>query len=223
MFLQSFIEGMDIGSDKVRVGLAQYSDEMHQEFLLKDHTDKRSLLEQVDRLQVPGGGTFTGEAFTFLQSRYFTKEAGSRADEGVPQVVVLITDGPSEDDVVGPSLALRNQGVIVFAIGVGDFYDEDQLKAIVRQPHERFLTKVDSYQALQGVKDSLLHNVCSSLSGSPPTPVPEPERPGKLFRDYAFAPFCPCVRASFRLCEQLIYDTVGPMSVKLHALSLEAK
>ena len=191
-FLRIFIEGLDIGSDKVRVGLAQYSDEMHQEFLLKDYTDKRSLLEQVNRRQVRGGGTSTGQAMAFLQSRYFTKEAGSRADEGVAQVVVLITDGPSEDGVVGPSLALRNQGVIMFAIGVGDYYDEDQLKSIVSQPHEQFLIKVDSYQNLQGVKDSLLHTVCSSVTEPVSTPVPDPYLPGKLLsppgRDnYVFA------------------------------------
>ena len=136
----------------------------------------------MDRLLYRGGRTFTGKGIKFLRSRYFTREAGSRADEGVAQVAVVITDGASEDDVAGPSLALRNQGVIVFAVGVGR-YDEDQLKAIVSQPHEQFLIKVDSYQAMQGVNDSLLHKVCSSIfwfSGSLPTPVPEPEQPGKL-------------------------------------------
>ena len=180
-FLHSFIDGLVIGPDKVRIGLAQYNHRPpQQEFLLKNTTDKRSLLEKVDKLRQLGGGTNTGQGIAFLQSNYFTKEAGSRADEGVAQVVVLITDGPSEDDVVGPSLALRNQGVIMFAIGVGDYYDEDQLMSIVSQPHEQFLIKVDSYQNLQGVKDSLLHTVCSSVTEPVSTPVPDLYLPGKL-------------------------------------------
>ena len=42
----------------------------------------------------------------------------------------------------------------MFAIGVGEWGDEDQLKSIVSQPHEQSLIKLDSYQTLEG---SLLH------------------------------------------------------------------
>ena len=41
--LRSVVQALDIGLDRVRVGLAQYSHLTYQEFLLKDHTDKRSV------------------------------------------------------------------------------------------------------------------------------------------------------------------------------------
>ena len=191
-FLQSFIEGLDIGSDKVRVGLAQYSHRVYREFLLKDHTDKRSLVERVDRLLYRGGGTFTGKGIKFLQSHFLTKEAGSRADEGVPQVVVVMTDGASQDDVVGPSLALK-EGVKMFAIGVGN-YNYNELESIVSQPHEQYLIELDSYQALQGLGDILLRTMCISVSEPESTPDPDPDRPGKLLspsgRDHILALAC---------------------------------
>uniref|UniRef100_A0A667YNI2 Collagen type VI alpha 6 chain n=1 Tax=Myripristis murdjan TaxID=586833 RepID=A0A667YNI2_9TELE len=113
-FLRKFIEGLDIGADKVRVGLAQYSNEPHQEFLLKDHMDKQSLLAQVDNLPYRMGGTETGKAISFLETQYFTAQAGSRINQRVPQIAIVITDGESEDDVIAPTQQLRKQGVIIF-------------------------------------------------------------------------------------------------------------
>uniref|UniRef100_A0A667YVW4 VWFA domain-containing protein n=1 Tax=Myripristis murdjan TaxID=586833 RepID=A0A667YVW4_9TELE len=161
-FLRKFIEGLDIGADKVRVGLAQYSNEPHQEFLLKDHMDKQSLLAQVDNLPYRTGGTATGKAISFLETQYFTAQAGSRADQRVPQIAIVITDGDSEDDVIAPAQQLRKQGVIIFGIGVGAA-NMMELQGVTNRPHERFLFSIDNYQALQRLIDSLLQTVCVSM------------------------------------------------------------
>ncbi|XP_015805075.3 collagen alpha-6(VI) chain isoform X1 [Nothobranchius furzeri] len=161
-FLRSIVSGLDIGPDNVRVGLAQYSDETYQEFLLKDHLDAQSLLAAVDSLPYRSGGTETGKAIDFLLSQYFTEEAGSRASQRVPQIAVVITDGDSADDVDGPAQRLRQQGVIVFAIGVGQA-NMEELESIANRPPSRFLFTIDSYQALQKLKGGLLQTVCVSM------------------------------------------------------------
>nr|XP_033497526.1 collagen alpha-6(VI) chain-like isoform X1 [Epinephelus lanceolatus] len=161
-FLRSVITGLDIGPDKVRVGLAQYSDESYQEFLLKDHMDKQSLLAAVDTFPYRTGGTETGEAIEFIRTQYFTEDAGSRARERVPQIAVVITDGDSTDDVVQPAQRLRQHGVIVFGIGVGRA-NMQELGSIANRPPERFLLSIDSYQALQTLTKNLLQTVCVSV------------------------------------------------------------
>lgn len=161
-FLRIVIEGLDIGADRVQVGLAQYSDEPHQEFLLKDHSDKKSLLAAVENFPYRTGATATGKAITFLQERFFTKEAGSRATERVPQIAVVITDGDSADDVVAPAQLLRKHGVIVFGIGVGQA-NMVELQAIANRPHQRFLFSIDNYRALQRLSEGLLQTVCISM------------------------------------------------------------
>ncbi|XP_059194900.1 collagen alpha-6(VI) chain-like [Centropristis striata] len=161
-FLRSVINGLDIGPDKVRVGLAQFSDEPHQEFLLKDHMDKTSLLAAVDTFPYRAGSTQTGKAIRFIQANYFTEEAGSRASQRVPQIVVVITDGESADDVIGPSQDLRKHGVIVFGIGVGQA-DKKQLADIANKPSDRFTYAIDSFQALQRLTEGLLQTVCISV------------------------------------------------------------
>ncbi|XP_073340800.1 collagen alpha-6(VI) chain-like [Pagrus major] len=161
-FLRRIIEALDIGSNRVRIGLAQYSDEPYQEFLLKDHTDKSSLLTAVEEVPYRMGRTATGKAMDFLLKRYFTEEAGSRVGKRVPQIAVVITDGESDDDVKGPALTLRKHGVIVFGIGVGQAKMEE-LQSIANQPSDHFLSTIESYQALQRLTDSLLKTVCTSM------------------------------------------------------------
>lgn len=161
-FLRSLISGLDIGPDKIRVGVAQYSDEPFQEFLLDEHMDKQSLLAEVDKIPYRMGGTETGEAMEFILSQYFTEDAGSRAKQRVPQFAVVITDGESADNVTEPAQRLRDHGVIVFAIGVGDF-NQEELESIANRPLHRFLFTIDSYAALQRLTDGLLQTVCVSI------------------------------------------------------------
>lgn len=161
-FLRSIVSGLDIGPDKVRVGLAQYSNEPHREFLLKDHMDKTSLLAQLDRFPYRTGETETGKAINFTRTEFFTEEAGSRAGDRVPQILMVITDGDSADDVKVPAQMLRKQGVIVFAIGVGKA-NLDELESIANRPLDRFRLTIDNFQALGGLTDNLLPRVCISI------------------------------------------------------------
>lgn len=162
VFLRSVVSGLDIGPNKVRVGLVQFSDEPHQEFLLKDHMDKRSLLTAVENFPYRQGGTQTGKAIEYLRTQYFKEEAGSRINQRVPQIAVVITDGDSTDDVVAPAQSLRRNGVIVFGIGVGQA-NQKELISIANRPSERFLYSIDSYQALQRLTEGLLETVCISV------------------------------------------------------------
>ncbi|XP_070768097.1 collagen alpha-6(VI) chain-like [Enoplosus armatus] len=161
-FLSNIIEALDIGPNKVRIGVAQYSEEPHQEFLLKDHMDKKSLLAAVENIPYRQGGTQTGKAIDFLLTRYFTEDAGSRSSQRVPQIAVVITDGDSTDDVVLPAQRLRQHGVIVFAVEVGQA-NRMQLKSIANWPPERFLRTIDSFEALPGLTEGLLQTVCVSV------------------------------------------------------------
>lgn len=162
LFLREVVSGLDIGPDKVRVGLAQYSDEPYQEFLLKDHFDASSLLAAIERLPYRTGQTETGKAISFLLSQYFTEEAGSRARQRVPQIAVVITDGDSSDDVEEPAQQLREQGVIVFGIGVGQA-NLGELQLIANRPAQRFLFTIENYQALQTLTSTLMQTICVSM------------------------------------------------------------
>lgn len=159
-FLHSFVSGLTVAKDKVRVGLAQFTDETYQEFLLKDHDNDKDVLKEITQLRYRQGGTYLGKGLTFLQTTYFTPEGGSR--DNVPKIAIVITDGSSSDDVAGPALELRRQGVVIYTIGVGD-YDATQLRSVANSPSKRFLVSINNYQELQTVMDSMLKTVCTSV------------------------------------------------------------
>ncbi|XP_023137697.2 collagen alpha-6(VI) chain-like isoform X2 [Amphiprion ocellaris] len=159
-FLSNIIRGLDIGPNKVRIGLAQFSDDTYQEFLLNDHMNRPSLLNAVRQVPHRKGGTQTGKALEFLLKQYFTKQAGSRADQRVPQIAVVITDGDSTDDVSEPARKLRNHGVLLFSIGVGQI-NQKELNKIASVP--RFRLTIDSFDALQKLTNTLLQTVCDSI------------------------------------------------------------
>ncbi|KAG7232267.1 hypothetical protein INR49_009312, partial [Caranx melampygus] len=157
-FLRSVIRSLDIGPNKVRIGVAQYSDDPQTEFLLKAHPDKKSLLAAVERIVHQGGDTYTGKAIDFIRTEFFTSGVRSR----VPQIAVVITDGESSDKVTEPAQKLRNQGVIVFAIGVGEAKKEE-LEDIANFHGEPFVLHITDFTALEPMRGRLLQTVCKSV------------------------------------------------------------
>ncbi|XP_039662109.1 collagen alpha-6(VI) chain [Perca fluviatilis] len=212
VFLRSVIAGLDIGPDKVRIGVAQYSDDFYKEFLLKDHMDKNSLLAAVDAFPYRQGGTETGKAIDFLLQQYFKEDAGSRANQRVPQIAVVITDGDSTDDVIQPAQRLRQHGVIVFGIGVGEA-NLKQLESIANRPRKRFLHSIDSYQALQRLTEGLLRTVCVSV-------VDQGEALAETFADIFFLVDSGVTAAEFQQIRTVLVRLSNQMNIGASAYRL---
>lgn len=54
----------DLGEDKTRVGVVQYSTDTRTEFNLKQYLKKAELLRAINSLPYKGGNTMTGTEFT---------------------------------------------------------------------------------------------------------------------------------------------------------------
>ncbi|KAK2854621.1 hypothetical protein Q7C36_006490 [Tachysurus vachellii] len=161
-FLHTFIVDLDINPNKVRVGLAQFSNEPHQEFLLGKYADKNNLLEKVDKLTYLKGGTETGKALRFILNNYFTEAGGSRIKENVPQIAVVITDGDSADETKTPAMELRRKGVLIFSIGVGEASILG-LQSIANKPYQHFVQSFDEYEGLLKAATSTVDKLCISV------------------------------------------------------------
>ncbi|XP_017333399.1 collagen alpha-6(VI) chain isoform X2 [Ictalurus punctatus] len=161
-FLHTFIEGLDIKPDKVRVGVAQFSNDPRQEFLLGEYADKNDLLAKVDKLTYLKGGTETGKALSFILDNYFIESAGSRINQNVPQIAVVITDGDSTDKTKMPAMDLKEKGVLLFAIGVGEV-SITGLQSIANEPYHRFVLSFTEYEELLKATTSAVDKVCISV------------------------------------------------------------
>ncbi|MEQ2176039.1 hypothetical protein GOODEAATRI_024044, partial [Goodea atripinnis] len=92
-----------IGSHGTQVAVVHYSDEPRIEFRLSDFKDRNSVLRAIRGLRYRGGNTKTGIGYVLRE--LFKESLGMRQD--VAHVLVLITDGRAQDDVMPPSRIAR--------------------------------------------------------------------------------------------------------------------
>uniref|UniRef100_A0AAX7THZ0 Collagen, type XIV, alpha 1b n=1 Tax=Astatotilapia calliptera TaxID=8154 RepID=A0AAX7THZ0_ASTCA len=160
MFLENLVNAFDVGIDKTRIGLAQYSGDPRIEWHLNAFSTKDAVVDAVRNLPYKGGNTLTGLALTFIFENCFKPESGARP--GIPKIGILITDGKSQDDVIPPAEELRNAGVELFAIGVKNA-DENELRSIASQPESNHVYNVADFNIMSSIVGGLTKTVCKQV------------------------------------------------------------
>ncbi|XP_042730245.1 collagen alpha-3(VI) chain isoform X5 [Lagopus leucura] len=156
-FVERVVESLDIGRDKVRVAIVQYSNVIQPEFLLDAYEDKADLVSAIQALTIMGGSPLnTGAALDYLIKNVFTVSSGSRIAEGVPQFLILLTADRSQDDVRRPSVVLKTSGTVPFGIGIGNA-DLTELQTISFLPD--FAISVPDFSQLDSVQQAVSNRV----------------------------------------------------------------
>ncbi|XP_060742438.1 collagen alpha-1(XIV) chain-like isoform X2 [Tachysurus vachellii] len=159
-FLENLVTAFSISSDQTRIGLAQYSGDPRIEWHLNTHSTKEDVINAVKNLPYKGGNTLTGLALMYILENSFKPESGSRTD--VPKIGILITDGKSQDDVIGPAQSLRDAGIELFAIGVKNA-DENELRMIASPPEETHVYNVADFNFMSSIVEGLTRTVCQRV------------------------------------------------------------
>ncbi|KAJ8291054.1 hypothetical protein GJAV_G00020860 [Gymnothorax javanicus] len=166
-FLHSTTGALDkIGPDGTQVAIAQFSDDARTEFKLSSYGDKETLLDAIQRISYKGGNTKTGTAIKHVKESVFTTAGGMR--RGVPKVLVVLTDGRSQDDVNKVSKEMQTDGYSIFAIGFADA-DYGELVNIASKPSERHVFFVDDLDAFKKIELQLITFVCEAASATCPS------------------------------------------------------
>ncbi|XP_041716802.1 collagen alpha-1(XII) chain isoform X6 [Coregonus clupeaformis] len=163
-YIRNFISAMagafEIGEDKTRVGVVQYSTDTKTEFNLNQHMKLGELLRAINTLPYKGGNTMTGEAMDYLLKNTFTEANGAR--KGFPKVAMIITDGKSQDPVENIAKQLKNMGVEIFTLGIKGA-DEDELKQMASTPYRTHVYNVLNFDLIKNVQKELITHVCSGV------------------------------------------------------------
>ncbi|XP_067433202.1 collagen alpha-6(VI) chain-like [Thunnus thynnus] len=162
-FLNQTVSNFNIGPDKVQIGLVQYDSTPRTEWHLNTHQTKQSLLEAMAKLRQPGGGTNTGKALNYILDNNFKPNVGMHADSH--KIAILITDGESSDDVSLASQHLKDAGIDVYAIGVGNA-NEAQLRVIASYPVKNHVYTLSDFSSLLNIVNNLTINLCNSTNSS---------------------------------------------------------
>uniref|UniRef100_A0A4W3HLK4 Collagen alpha-1(XII) chain n=1 Tax=Callorhinchus milii TaxID=7868 RepID=A0A4W3HLK4_CALMI len=149
----------------MQISFVQFSDEAKSEFKLNTYADKGHVLSALQMVRYKGGNTKTGRALKFLYDEVFIHSRGMR--KSVPKVLVVVTDGRSQDEVKQPALALQEAGYSVFVVGVADV-DFTELRNIASKPSDKHLFVVDDFDAFAKIEDQLITFLCETASSTCP-------------------------------------------------------
>lgn len=154
-FFNEMVEGFNIGSDRVRMGSVTYSTIVHDTFQLYEFTSRDTLQNRIGGIPYDSGGTNTHRALKYVRETSFR-----HSRSGVAKIVIVITDGKSNDKpkTVEEASKLRNSGAIVFSIGVGDGVDRDELREMASK--STYVFDVSSFDALRSIRESLTKTTC---------------------------------------------------------------
>lgn len=157
-FLASVVQDFDVSVNRVRIGAAQFSHTYRPEFPLGTFVGKKEISFQIENIQQIFGYTHIGAALRQV-GHYFRPDMGSRINAGTPQVLLVLTDGQSQDEVARAAEDLRHKGIDIYSVGIGDVDDQQLIQ--ITGTAEKKLT-VHNFDELTKVKKRIVRNICTS-------------------------------------------------------------
>uniref|UniRef100_A0A8C9T772 VWFA domain-containing protein n=1 Tax=Scleropages formosus TaxID=113540 RepID=A0A8C9T772_SCLFO len=171
-FVQRIVEKLNVDEGNDRVAVVQYSREPEAQFYLITHSRKDEVRDAIRNLRHKGGRPLnTGAALQFVRDNVFTASSGSRRVEGVPQILIVLSAGRSNDNVDTPASALRDLGVLTFGIGTRNS-DARELQKISYEPS--YAQSVSEFSDLPSIEQQLVSSVdvvVTRVSPEPPTVI----------------------------------------------------
>ncbi|XP_078395507.1 collagen alpha-6(VI) chain-like [Cetorhinus maximus] len=148
-FILEIVDKLNVEAKKYRIGLAQFSGDARTEFLLNKFQTKEEVIKYLQSKYAFKGGAAlrTGRAINFLHKEFFTRSAGSRKDDGVPQFAIIITAARSHDEVRTAAKALKSDNVQVISVGIGRG-DRQDLTIMAFLPTSQFVVQVNDFNEL---------------------------------------------------------------------------
>lgn len=153
-FLNKVIERLDIGPNKDRVAVIQFSNVALANFFLNSFLRKEDVLAAVRRLSHKGGRPLkTGAALQYVKDNVFTAASGSRYTENVPQILVVLSSNPSSDSVDLAAASLKESNVTILTIGTENS-DHKEMEKISHGPS--YSIKLSEIAELPNIQEQIV-------------------------------------------------------------------
>uniref|UniRef100_A0A3Q3GRD5 VWFA domain-containing protein n=1 Tax=Labrus bergylta TaxID=56723 RepID=A0A3Q3GRD5_9LABR len=160
-FIRRVVESLNVGEDKIRIGVVQYGDYAQADMYLNTHTTKEGVLNAVRGLRQRGGRQRNlGQALQFVSQDVLTAARGSRKGENVQQFLIVVSSGSSTDDIRQAATSLKQSRVLPFSIGTRDV-NPAEIQMVSYVPN--FAYPVDDLPGLYTVQENLI-NTLTELS-----------------------------------------------------------
>ena len=157
-----FVKGMTkclyADGNDTKVGIITYADKPYVKHNLNANSTHAALEKTLGNLNLTGKGRHVGKALHLAKTNLFNRSS-ENATNKVPDIVVVLTDGASDDDLAVPSFELKRDNVTIFSVGINR-YSRGQLNEMASDPNSEHVFAVDSYDGLGPVmaplKDAII-------------------------------------------------------------------
>ncbi|KFP66408.1 von Willebrand factor, partial [Cariama cristata] len=146
-FVRAFIESAEISNTSIHVSVLQYARENNLEISWNVPQEAKKLVEMVRSIQQrEQGPTRLGKAIDFVVQNAMSESRGGRPSAS--KIAIVIVSGRSEDTVDAAALSARMNRVSLFPIGVGNRYDEEQLRTLAGPSAANRIMKLQNFEDL---------------------------------------------------------------------------
>ena len=171
-FEHDFVLNMDIGQNDNQIGTIVFSNVAQVIFSLNTYHNQSQMLNAIQNIPYPNGGTNTPDGLCKLIRYGFTEQNGARPPSAsVFRVAVVMTDGKSNEqsqecnwDTQQAAEALHQMTppVLVFVIGVTSSVNQQELEAIASSP--KYVTHLESFDGsiLQEAQEEHIYEICKT-------------------------------------------------------------
>ena len=162
----------NIGPSDNQVGVITFSTAAQLQFGLDTYTDSPSLQQAIRDIPYTGGARNIPAALCKLITTFSSNTSGARLDPSVFRIAVLMTDGQSNRNdnpcnfgsVSEAAMAVHDESptILVFAFGVGNSFDEQDVIDIASGPQFVSSSPSFSIEQLQCVQTVQEDEICNS-------------------------------------------------------------
>uniref|UniRef100_A0A672TKL2 Matrilin 2 n=1 Tax=Strigops habroptila TaxID=2489341 RepID=A0A672TKL2_STRHB len=164
-FVLGVLDTLEISPKAARVGLLQYSSEVRTEFTLRQLSSAKDMKKAVSQMKYMGRGSMTGLALKHMFERSFTEMEGARPFSAhVPRISIVFTDGRAQDEVSEWAARAKQNGIIIYAVGIGQAIEEELLE-IASEPPYKHLFYAEDFTAMEDISEELRAQICEGNIG----------------------------------------------------------
>ncbi|KAL2763654.1 matrilin-4 isoform 2 precursor, partial [Daubentonia madagascariensis] len=159
-FVNQIVDFLDVSPDGTRVGLVQFSSRVRTEFPLGRYGTAAEVKQAVLAVEYMERGTMTGLALRHMVEHSFSEAQGARPRAlNVPRVGLVFTDGRSQDDISVWAARAKEEGIVMYAVGVGKAVEEE-LREIASEPAELHVSYSPDFSTMTHLLENLRGSIC---------------------------------------------------------------
>ena len=159
-FVANVTANFQIRDNSTRVGLILFSSNASIEIPLGSINNAQQLTTAINNIVYTGGLTSTDLALDLIPTAFIN----ARVNEGIPRIVILLTDGQSNEPTLTAQAAPRvhNDNIEVYSVGIGSGINEAELHIIASDPSYVYLITDFSPEAFAEELRPLQLTACTS-------------------------------------------------------------